>query len=75
MLKIGTASTPHLTVVNSSDNKASAHWTAYQLYATQHHDTEPRSVYAYNSVNSGDPVVDFNKFFNGESLDQEDLVM
>ena len=64
-----------LTVQNSTDLQDAANWAAHQLYAIQRHDTEPRSAYPYNSADPAAPVVDFNKFFNGESLDQEDIVL
>jgi primary-amine oxidase len=64
-----------LTVQNSSDLKNSANWANSHLYAVQHHDTEPRSVHPYNNQDTAHPVVDFAKFVNGESLDQEDIVL
>ncbi|KAK6371693.1 hypothetical protein LTS17_008516 [Exophiala oligosperma] len=70
-----TANTAHLTVIDSSDLKNSDHWATHQLYAVRQKDTEPRSVYAFNSLDTFRPVVDFGKFFDGESLDQEDLVL
>lgn len=71
----GTANTAHLTVVDSTNLKNSVHWASHNLYAVQHKDTEPRSVYAFSSLDPARPVVDFNKFFDGESLVQEDLVV
>lgn len=65
----------HLTVQNSTDLGASANWATNHLYAVQQHDTEPRSAHPYNNQNTNQPVVDFGKFINGESLDQEDIVI
>ncbi|KAF5565087.1 multidrug resistance [Fusarium phyllophilum] len=68
-------STAHLTVKSSSALGQAANWANHNLYALQHHDTEPKSAYAFNSHDLHHPAVDFNKFFNGESLDQEDIVL
>lgn len=65
----------HLTVRNSTDLGSSANWATNHLYALQRHDTEPRSAYAYNNQDTRSPAVDFGQFFNGESLDQEDIVL
>lgn len=65
----------HLTVQNSSTLGASVNWATNHLYAVQRKDNEPHSAYPYNAYDPYHPVVDFNKFFNGESLDQEDIVM
>ncbi|KAL6922703.1 hypothetical protein FSST1_006729 [Fusarium sambucinum] len=67
-------STGHLTVQSSSALGQSANWANHNIFALQHHDTEPKSAYAFNSYDPHHPAVDFNKFFNGESLDQEDIV-
>lgn len=71
----GTASTAHLTIVNSTNLKNSARFAEHHLFAVQQKDTEPRSAYSFNSLDPARPVVDFDKFFDGESLDQEDLVL
>ncbi|KAF4440787.1 hypothetical protein F53441_12195 [Fusarium austroafricanum] len=68
-------STARLTVQSSTALGQSANWANHNLYALQHHDTEPKSAYAFNSYDSNHPAVDFDKFFNGESLDQEDIVL
>jgi primary-amine oxidase len=68
-------STAHLTVQASSALGQAANWANHNLYAVQHHDTEPKSAYAFNSYDSKRPAVDFAKFFDGESLDQEDIVL
>lgn len=65
----------HLTVQNSTNLGTSANWATNHLYAVQQHDTEPRSAYPYNNQDVNSPTVDFSKFFNGESLDQEDIVL
>lgn len=64
-----------LTAQNSTNLGEAANWVSHNLYVVQRKDTEPRSAYSYNNLDVDSPVVDFNKFFDGESLDQEDLVM
>lgn len=71
----GTGNLVRLTVQNSTNLHNAALWSGHNLYAVKQHDTEPRSAYPYNSLNVTDPVVDFAKFFNGESLEQEDIVL
>ena len=45
------------------------------LYAVQRKDSEARSRYPYSYRDPNNPAVDFDKFFDGDSLDQEDIVM
>ena len=52
-----------------------ANWATHDLYVTRQHDTEPRSAHAYNTQDVANPAVDFNAFFNSESLTQEDIVV
>lgn len=65
----------YLTVQNSSNLQRNSAFAEHNLYAVRQKDTEPKSVSAWNTMDSSDPQVDFNKFFDGESLDQEDLVI
>lgn len=65
----------HLTVQNSSNLGAAARWAEYDIQITRRHDWEPRAAHPYNSQDVGDPPVDFARFFDGEPLDQEDLVL
>ncbi|KAJ0417471.1 copper amine oxidase [Aspergillus carlsbadensis] len=67
--------TAHLTVKNSTNLANSAHWAEYDVQVTQQHDYEPFAAHPYNSQDIHDPPVDFAKFFNGESLNQTDLVV
>lgn len=62
--------TTHSTVVNNSANFAKNH-----LYVTKRKDIEPHSASTLNGPNLDEQHVDFNKFFDGESIDQEDLVV
>ncbi|KAI9167809.1 Membrane primary amine oxidase [Paramyrothecium foliicola] len=65
----------YLTVQNSSSAQRTVNFATHNLFATKQKDTEPRSAAAWNNQDPYDPLVDFNAFFDGESLDQEDLVI
>ncbi|RBR12028.1 hypothetical protein FVER53590_04368 [Fusarium verticillioides] len=65
----------YLTVQNSSITGKAAHHTTHHLYVTRQKDNETYAAGAYNSLTPEDPQVDFDKYFNGESLDQEDIVV
>ncbi|KAF2276554.1 amine oxidase catalytic domain-containing protein [Westerdykella ornata] len=65
----------HLTVVNSSNTGNAAHFATHDLYFTKQKDTEPRAADPYNGHDTQDPLVDFSKFLDGETLEQEDLVV
>ncbi|KAI0123803.1 membrane copper amine oxidase [Xylariales sp. AK1849] len=65
----------HLTVEDSSNLVNAARWAEYDIQVTRQHDYEPRAAHPYNSQDVYDPPINFADFFNGESLDQEDLVM
>lgn len=70
-----TNNAPHTVIQNSSDLGQAINWAYNNLYVVQQHDNEPRSAYPYNNKDPNVPVVDFAKFFNGESIEQEDLVI
>lgn len=65
----------HLTVVNSSNLHEAARFAEQDVAVTRAHDTEPRCANAYASQDTRRPPVAFADFFDGESLDQEDLVL
>ncbi|KAF2813058.1 membrane copper amine oxidase [Mytilinidion resinicola] len=67
--------TIHSTVQNSSNLVNAANWAGYDLMVTKQKDSEPRSAHPFNSQDVSDPPIDFSKFFDGESLMQEDLVV
>ncbi|KAB5578137.1 copper amine oxidase [Coniochaeta sp. 2T2.1] len=67
--------TVHLTVKNSSNLANAANWAGHDIQITKQKDTEPRAAHPYNSQDVNDPPVDFDKFFDGENLRKEDLVM
>lgn len=66
---------PYLTVQDSSNLKDAANWAKNHLYVVKQKDTELHSASPYNALDAENPAIDFDKFFDGESLDQEDLVV
>ncbi|PWW73068.1 amine oxidase catalytic domain-containing protein [Tuber magnatum] len=71
----GTGTPIHLTVQNSSNLQKAAEFATHHLYVTKQKDTEQHSAAAANSMNPKDPLVNFGKFFDGEPLLQEDIVV
>lgn len=67
--------TIHLTVENSSNLVNAANWAKHDLMVTRQHDTEPRSSHPYQSQDVANPPINFDNFFNNESLVQEDIVV
>jgi primary-amine oxidase len=65
----------HLTVENSTILKNSANWAGHDIMVTKRKDTEPKSTHRLNNQDTENPPVDFSKFFDGESLNQTDLVL
>ncbi|CAH1779584.1 unnamed protein product [Owenia fusiformis] len=49
-------------------------WAKYQLAVSKHHDNEDQSSTVYNGMNSKNPVVNFDSYFDDENLKDEDLV-
>ena len=47
----------------------------YDLAITKQKDTEPQSTHPHNSYDIWEPLVNFDNFFDGEDLVQEDLVV
>ncbi|KAF2269570.1 amine oxidase catalytic domain-containing protein [Lojkania enalia] len=69
------AITSHLTFPNSSNAGKAANFALHDLYITKQKDTEPRAADPSNGLQPEDPLVDFAKFLDGESIEQEDLVV
>ena len=65
----------HLTVINSTNLQNAARWANHDISITKQKDTEPKSTHPYNNQDVFDPPVDFDAFFDGESLRNEDLVL
>ncbi|WWC69058.1 uncharacterized protein I206_102994 [Kwoniella pini CBS 10737] len=69
------ASNIHLTNLDCKRTQDNVNWAKHHLSVTRRHDNEPYSSSLWNIHLPGKPTVNFYKFFDGESLDQEDLVV
>jgi primary-amine oxidase len=67
------AGTTHLTVQNSTNAGKAAAYTTHDFYVTKQKNIEPRAADGYNQYAPEDPLVDFAKFLDEESIEQEDL--
>ncbi|KAH7128703.1 copper amine oxidase, partial [Dendryphion nanum] len=67
--------TAHLTIKDSPLAGKAANFATHDLYVTKQKDTEPRAADRNNGYDIEDPLIDFSKFLDGDSLDQEDLVL
>ncbi|KAJ1329863.1 diamine oxidase [Microdochium nivale] len=65
----------YLTVQDSNITRHASNQATHHLYATKRKDSEDSSTHQYNSVAIEDPPINFDKYFDGDSLDQEDLVL
>lgn len=68
-------STGHFTNTESSNLVNAIHPFTYDLAVTRQKDTEPQSAHPLDSNDVWNPMVNFDTFFDGESLEQEDLVV
>lgn len=64
-----------LTVQNSTMLGKAGHWATHPLFAVKRKDSEQTASYMWNYYNIQQPLVDFSTFFDGESLDREDIVL
>ncbi|WVQ79580.1 hypothetical protein IAT38_001680 [Cryptococcus sp. DSM 104549] len=65
----------HLTITNSSNLINSQGFATHAYYVTKRKDSELRASSAWNDYDTANPLVNFDNFFDGENLEQEDLVM
>ncbi|KAI6415885.1 hypothetical protein MCOR20_001258 [Pyricularia oryzae] len=71
-----TGSSIHVTVQNSTVFPREINWATHHLYALRRKDSEPVSAHPITAWDKAKPpFVDFDDFFDGESLEQEDLVV
>lgn len=70
-----TGSTIHATVENSTVFSDFINWASHHLYVLRRKDSEPVSAHPNADLSASTPLTDFNNFFDGESLEQEDLVV
>lgn len=70
------AGTPiHVTVENSTVFPNVIDWATHPLYALKRKDSEPVAAHPDEGYDTLEPKILFNSFFDGESLDQEDVVI
>ncbi|KAJ7906597.1 copper amine oxidase, partial [Mycena leptocephala] len=65
----------HLTIEDSPNLLKSQGFAKHALYVTKQKDTEVRASHANNDYDPGNPLIDFEKFFNSENLNQTDIVL
>ncbi|ODH24177.1 hypothetical protein ACO22_05340 [Paracoccidioides brasiliensis] len=65
----------HLTAGNSPFSRKNCEFAKQHLAVTRQHDNEPFANSVQNANLPWKPQQDFSKFFDNESLDQEDLVV
>lgn len=63
----------HSTIEDSPVAGKALNHATHHLYVTKQKDNEMYAVSAYNSMNKDNPPVDFDKYFDGENLVQEDM--
>ncbi|ROV98725.1 hypothetical protein VMCG_06798 [Cytospora schulzeri] len=66
----GMGNTPHLTITNSTVLGDSARWAEKDVWVVRQKDTEPRGADPLNYLDPLNPVLDFTKIANGESLER-----
>ncbi|KAF7334469.1 Amine oxidase [Mycena venus] len=65
----------HITIQDSPNLLKSAGFAKHALYVTKQKDTEVHSSHPNNDYDPGHPLINFEEFFNGESLNQTDIVL
>jgi primary-amine oxidase len=70
-----TGSVIHATIENSTVFPDRINWATHHWYALQRKDSEPVGAHPAYEFDTKDVRVNFNDFFDGESLEQEDLVL
>lgn len=64
-----------LTVLNSTNTQRAATASTHDFHLTVCRATQPRAADPYNIFAPSDPLIDFSKFVQGESLEQKDVVL
>ncbi|KAH7312423.1 copper amine oxidase [Stachybotrys elegans] len=70
-----TGSATHLTVQNSSVFGNLIDWASHHMYVLRRKDTEPVSTSPGTSIAPREALVEFERFFDSESIEQEDIVL
>lgn len=69
-LAAGVASLP---IQNPSLAQNAVNHADHHLHVTKQKDTEARASNPFNTLDPADPVVNISKYFDGESLEQQDV--
>lgn len=69
----GMGTPSHLTILNSTSLEKSCEWASRDLWVLKRKDTEPRSSSPLSTYDTIDPLIDFSKFVDNESIEGEDL--
>ncbi|KAF7290310.1 Amine oxidase [Mycena chlorophos] len=65
----------HLTIQDSPNLLNSAGFATHALYVTKQKDTEVHASHPNNDYDPANPIIDFSKYFDGENLNQTDIVL
>lgn len=65
----------HVTIANSTNLANAGGFTTHAYYVTKHHDSETRAASAWSDYDPWNPMRDFNTYFDGEDIEQEDIVV
>ncbi|KAI5475104.1 hypothetical protein MNV49_001929 [Pseudohyphozyma bogoriensis] len=65
----------HLTNLDAKRTLRNVQWAKKHAFVSRAKDTEPKSSSMWNMNLPGKPAVNFDSFFNDESVDQKDLVL
>ncbi|KAF7187989.1 Amiloride-sensitive amine oxidase [copper-containing] [Pseudocercospora fuligena] len=68
----GMGATPHLTIPNSTQLGDSARWAEHDVWVLRQKDTEPRSADPLNYLEPIEPIINFDKMADHESLQHGD---
>lgn len=69
------AGTSHLTALNATNMQKATAFATHDFFVTKQKDTEARAADVANKYATDDPLVNFATFLDGDSLDQEDVVV
>lgn len=68
----GMGATPHLTVLNSTSLATSAKWAEKDIWVVRQKDEEPRGADPLSYLDTRNPLIDFTKIADSESLEHDE---
>lgn len=69
----GIGAPSHRINPNSTSSGVAAKWATHDLWALKRKDTEPKASTPFNAFSPAAPLVDFNKFVDGEEIVDDGL--